>query len=305
MSMSRRDFLKTAAAASALSALGSAGVARAEDGDTRWVKSVCRYCGTGCGLYVGVQGDRVVAVQGDKDNHNAGFLCLKGFLLPQIMGAHDRHLHPLVRKGDRLERASWDEAMALVAARFREAIDRHGPDSVGFYGSGQGLTEESYVANKLFKAGIRTNNVDGNPRLCMAAPGGCVSTYSKDEPMSSTGTSITPTSSPRGTGTPGSPIFGASQRKGGPGVDVVARAHTSRIADLHLSFTHGTACILNAARVLAEGCRRGFMSVCFSEGTGQELADWAPPGTRPRAQWPPATPRTSSGTLVRGEDSGA
>ena len=75
MTVSRRDFLKTAAAASALSALGG-GQAWAADGDTRWVKSVCRYCGTGCGLYVGVQGGRVTAVQGDKDNHNAGFLCL-------------------------------------------------------------------------------------------------------------------------------------------------------------------------------------------------------------------------------------
>jgi nitrate reductase NapA len=292
MSMSRRDFLKTAAAASALSALGTAGVARADDANTRWVKSVCRYCGTGCGLYVGVQGDRVVAVQGDKDNHNAGFLCLKGFLLPQIMGAPDRHLHPLVRKGDRLERASWDEAMALVAARFREAIEKYGPDSVGFYGSGQGLTEETYVANKLFKAGIRTNNVDGNPRLCMAsATAGYVSTFGKDEPMGCyedvdhadvfllVGTNTAEAH----------PIVFRRivQRKDrGRNVKVIVldprRTATSRIADLHLSFTPGTdLAILNAmAHVLfAEGLvDEGFLRdhVVFGEGTepNRTLADY-------------------------------
>ena len=183
--MNRREFLKASAAASALVALGSrAQAAPADLPGVTWTKSVCRYCGTGCGLYVGARDGKVVSVKGDTENHNAGFLCLKGFLLPQIMAASDRLTHPLVRRGGRLVRASWDEAMSLVATRFRAAIERHGPDAVGFYGSGQALTEESYAANKLFKAGIRTNNVDGNPRLCMAsAVAGYVSTYGKDEPM--------------------------------------------------------------------------------------------------------------------------
>ena len=186
MDWTRRDFLKASAAASAVAALGPgrAAAAGAPPAADAWVKSVCRYCGTGCGLYVGVKGGAVVAVQGDKENHNAGFLCLKGFLLPEIMRAPDRALHPLVRSGGKLVRASWEDALSLVANRFREAIERHGPDSVAFYGSGQALTEETYVANKLFKAGLRTNNVDGNPRLCMAsAVGGYVTTYGKDEPM--------------------------------------------------------------------------------------------------------------------------
>src|SRR5512145_2419457 len=183
MSLSRRDFLKASAAASALAGLGLPADVLAAGGE-RWVKSVCRYCGTGCGLYVGVRDGKVFAVKGDRDNHNRGLLCLKGFLLPQIMTAPDRCLRPLVRKGGKLVPASWDEAMALVAARFEAAIAEHGPDSVGFYGSGQGLTEETYAANKLFKAGLRTNNVEGNPRLCMAsAVGGYVTTYGKDEPM--------------------------------------------------------------------------------------------------------------------------
>ena len=99
MSVSRRDFLRTAAATSALAALGLPGQPRADGADTKWVKSVCRYCGTGCGLFVGVQGGKVVAVRGDQDNHNAGFLCVKGYLLPQIMNAPGRLLHP--RRCDR------------------------------------------------------------------------------------------------------------------------------------------------------------------------------------------------------------
>ncbi len=301
MSVSRRDFLKTAAAASALSALGVRGEAHAADADTRWVKSVCRYCGTGCGLYVGVQGGRVVAVQGDKDDHNAGFLCLKGFLLPQIMGAPDRHLHPLVRRGGGFQRASWDEAMGLVASKFKEAVQKFGPDSVGFYGSGQGLTEESYVANKLFKAGLRTNNVDGNPRLCMAsATAGYVSTYGKDEPMGCyedidhadvfliVGSNTAEAH----------PILFrriVRRKETGRNVKVIVldprRTPTSRIADLHLAFTPGTdLAIMNAmANVLfVEGLAdEAFLRDHVAFGEGQDanrtradyqrfLADYTP-----------------------------
>jgi nitrate reductase NapA len=288
---SRRDFLKASAAASALSALGARTVL-ADTGEVRWVKSVCRYCGTGCGLHVGVKGGKVVQVQGDKDNHNAGFLCLKGFLLPQIMGAPDRLLHPLVRKGGQLVRASWEEALGLVASRFQESIQRHGPDSVGFYGSGQGLTEETYAANKLFKGGIRTNNVDGNPRLCMAsAVGGYVTSYGKDEPMGCYQDidhadvfllvgSNTAEAHPI--------IFRriVKRKETSPGTRVVVldprRTATSRIADLHLSFVPGTdLAILNAmAHVLfAEGLvDRDFIAAHLAFGEGAEankaLADY-------------------------------
>jgi nitrate reductase NapA len=282
MTFSRRDFLKSTAAASALSALGLP-EARAEGDGLTWTKSVCRYCGTGCGVLVGARDGRVVAVQGDRENHNQGFLCVKGYLLPQVLASPDRHLHPLVRQGEGFRRASWDEAMALVAARFKEAIDRFGPDAVGFYGSGQGLTEETYVANKLFKAGIRTNNVDGNPRLCMAsATAGYVSTYGKDEPMGCYEDidhadvfliigSNTAEAHPV--------LFRriARRKERGRGVKVIVldprRTPTSRIADLHLSFTPGTdLAILNAmAHVLfAEGLvDEEFLRdhVAFGEGT--------------------------------------
>ncbi len=149
-----------------------------------WHKGVCRFCGTGCGIMIGVREGRVVDVKGDEYAHNRGRLCIKGILNREILYVRDRALYPMIRRNGRLERATWDEAMSLVAERFREAIDRYGPDSVAFYGSGQLFTEESYTANKLFKAGIGTNNVDGNPRLCMAsAAAGYISVFGKDEPM--------------------------------------------------------------------------------------------------------------------------
>ncbi|MDJ0867624.1 MAG: nitrate reductase [Myxococcota bacterium] len=150
---------------------------------TSWHKSVCRYCGTGCGLRVGMREGRVVEVRGDEDAHNRGKVCVKGTLLPRLLEAQGRVLHPQIRENGSLRRASWDEAMTLVASRFRAAIDEAGPDAVGYYGSGQLFSEESYTANKLFKAGIGTNNVDGNPRLCMASAAvGYTKVFGKDEP---------------------------------------------------------------------------------------------------------------------------
>jgi nitrate reductase NapA len=148
-----------------------------------WNKGVCRFCGTGCGMMIGVTEGRVVDVKGDEYAHNRGRLCIKGLMNRQILYGEGRALYPMIRKNGKLERATWDEAMDLIATRFREAIDEYGQDSVAFYGSGQLYTQESYTANKLFKAGIGTNNMDGNPRLCMAsAVTGYTSSFGKDEP---------------------------------------------------------------------------------------------------------------------------
>jgi len=185
MSLDRRQFMFACAASSALAALGKPMQAVAGDeGGIAWKKGVCRYCGTGCGLYKGVRDGKLVAVKGDKENHNQGFLCLKGFLLPQMLYHPDRLTQPQIRKNGKLVEASWDEAMSLVAERFTGSVAAHGKDSIAFYGSGQAYTEESYAANKLFKGGFGTNNVEGNPRLCMAsAVGGYVTSFGKDEPM--------------------------------------------------------------------------------------------------------------------------
>lgn len=148
-----------------------------------WSKGVCRFCGTGCGVMIGMKEGHVVDVRGDELAHNKGVLCIKGSMLPELTRIGGRLTSPKIRRDGKLVDASWDEAMSLVAAKFSESIHQFGPDSVAFYGSGQLFTEESYTANKLFKAGVRTNNVDGNPRLCMAsAATGYISTFGKDEP---------------------------------------------------------------------------------------------------------------------------
>ena len=313
MAMTRRDFLKASAAASALAGLGVPADVLAAQGE-HWVKSVCRYCGTGCGLHVGVRDGKVFAVRGDRENHNRGLLCMKGFLLPQIMAAPDRCLHPLVRRDGKLVRASWDEAMALVAAKLDEAIRTSGPDAVAFYGSGQGLTEETYAANKLFKAGIRTNNVEGNPRLCMAsAAGGYVTTYGKDEPMGcyedidhadvmllvgSNAAEAHPILFERM----------VRRKQTGQGVKVVVldprRTPTARIADLHLAFTPGTdLAILNAmAHVLvAEGLVDDeFVKASVEFGEGKDVGKTWEDYKAFVAQTPPARAAEIAG--CRAED---
>ncbi|MCP4896136.1 MAG: molybdopterin-dependent oxidoreductase [bacterium] len=260
MTVSRREFLATSAAASALAALGKPTTSFAEsmaNGGIQWTKGVCRYCGTGCGVYKGVRDGKLIAVKGDKENHNAGFLCLKGFLLPQIIDAPDRALFPLIRKNGKLERASWEEAMTLIASKFTETIEKHGKDAIAFYGSGQGYTEETYAANKLFKGGFGTNNVEGNPRLCMAsAVGGYVSTFGKDEPMGCyEDIDAADVFFIIGSNTAEChPILFrriVQRKEADPNVKVIVVdprvTPTARIADLHLQFTPGTdLAILNA-----------------------------------------------------------
>jgi len=188
MKLTRREFLRYTAASSAFMALGSppAFAASGHQEVDRWVKGVCRFCGTGCGVMVGVKSNKAVTVKGDPNNHNEGFLCLKGALLTPIIYAKERVTEPLIRKNGRLVAASWDEALDLTASKFKRAIDKYGPESIGYYGSGQALTEETYLASKIFKAGLKCNNVEGNPRLCMAsAVGGYVTTFGKDEPFGS------------------------------------------------------------------------------------------------------------------------
>jgi nitrate reductase NapA len=192
MKFSRRDFIKSIAVATALTSSGcsfGSGGARMQGPTSqqdveKWVKGVCRYCGTGCGVMAGVSKAKIVAVKGDADCAvNKGKLCVKGILLPKIMDTKDRVLYPLIKKNGQFVKATWDEALDLVAGKFREATSQHGPDAVGYYGSGQNVAEEAYLANKLFKGCIGTNNIDGNPRTCMAsAVAGYVTTFGKDEP---------------------------------------------------------------------------------------------------------------------------
>ena len=184
---SRREFLWAMAGLGGATAAAFAGwgvleaMVPAPTAD-EWHKSVCRFCGTGCTIRVGLRDSKVVDIRGHEDGHNKGVICVKGSML-RSLSEIPRLTKPQIRVGGKLKEASWDEALGLVSEKFSQFRDEHGPDSLAFYGSGQLLTEESYTANKLFKAGIRTNNVDGNPRLCMAsAAAGYTQVYGKDEP---------------------------------------------------------------------------------------------------------------------------
>lgn len=130
------------------------------------IRTTCAYCGVGCGIKARVTDDREVAITGDKAHPaNRGSLCSKGTHLGETVGLEGRLLHP--RVGD--EQVSWNHATAEVAARMQKCIDEHGPDSVAFYVSGQLLTEDYYVANKLMKGFVGSANIDTNSRLCMAS----------------------------------------------------------------------------------------------------------------------------------------
>lgn len=137
------------------------------------IKTTCSYCGVGCGIIVNNDSKNGVTVTGDKDHPvNKGMLCSKGMNLNYVANdTSDRILYPEMRwsKSHPMERVSWDSAMERAAAVFASIIKKHGPDSVGFYVSGQCLTEEYYLVNKLVKGFLKTNNVDTNSRLCMSS----------------------------------------------------------------------------------------------------------------------------------------
>ena len=137
-----------------------------------WKRSICCYCGVGCGVKVQASDGVVSAVRGDEDHPvNRGKLCAKAALLPDIFLNEARLLYPHVREansGD-LRRTTWDEAIDRAAGAIRRAVDEHGPHSVMFYGSGQLVTEDYYLFGKLAKGFIGTNNQDTNSRLCMAS----------------------------------------------------------------------------------------------------------------------------------------
>ena len=134
--------------------------------DPQTIRTTCPYCGVGCGVLATPQADGSVTIAGDPEHPaNFGRLCSKGSALGETLSLDGRLLHPEIGG----ERASWDTALDLVADTFARTIAEHGSDSVAIYGSGQLLTEDYYVANKLMKGFIGSGNIDTNSRLCMAS----------------------------------------------------------------------------------------------------------------------------------------
>jgi len=199
MSHSRRVFIKQTAAAAAAAAAGIPLPAGAQNlvtdraaAEMKWSKAPCRFCGTGCGVNVGVKAGRVVATHGDVHAPvNRGLNCVKGYFLSKVLYGSDRLTRPLLRKrngrfhkdGD-FEPVSWDEAFDVMAEQWKRVLKQKGPTAVGMFGSGQWTIWEGYAANKLMKAGFRSNNIDPNARHCMAsAVFGFMRTFGMDEPM--------------------------------------------------------------------------------------------------------------------------
>ena len=198
MSVSRRDFLKSSAAVAAAGAVGisvpqeaKAAAAKAES-DWRWDKAACRFCGTGCGIMLATKGGKIVAVKGDPAAPvNRGLNCIKGYFNAKIMYGADRLKTPLLRMNDKGEfdkkgkfkPVSWKRAFDEMEIHIKKALKASGPEGVGVFASGQYTVMEGYAAQKMMKAGFRSNAIDPNARHCMAsAVVGFYQTFGIDEP---------------------------------------------------------------------------------------------------------------------------
>ncbi len=272
MARSRRDFIKQTAALSAASYVGinlpvnKKNVARAEAGIT-WHPGSCRLCGVGCRVELGVKNGAPMGLRGiGAARTNYGYLCMKGMHFWKCMGHKDRLVKPLYRakKSEPFKEISWEQAIDIAAEKFAASVKEHGNDSVAYYGSGQALTEETYLFQKVMRGGLQTNNVEGNPRLCMAsAVGGYLTSFGADEPIGGYADlekahcffiigSNTAEAHPV--------LFRRIMRRklDNPNVKVINAdprfSQTSRIADKHLQFKPGTDLfLLNAmAHVIVE-----------------------------------------------------
>ncbi len=153
--------------------------------DVSWKKAPCRFCGVGCGLLVGVAKGKAVAVKGDPDSPvNRGLACVKGYHSVMALYGQDRLKNAWVRENGKLKQVPIKDALDLVAKKMKETIDTRGKDAVALYGSGQWTIPDGYVASKLMKGGIGTNNLEANARLCMSsAVTGFMTSFGMDEPM--------------------------------------------------------------------------------------------------------------------------
>ena len=184
--VNRRTFLKASVAAAAAATVGMA----PRDGAQAqmmtpvglgegwvWDKSVCRFCGTGCGIQLATKDGRIVAIKGDPESPvNRGLLCVKGYFNAKILYGKDRLTQPLLRmtngqfdKRGKFTPVSWERAFDEMERQAKRALAEKGPDGVAIFGSGQYTIDEGYAAVKLIKAGLRSNNIDPNARHCMAS----------------------------------------------------------------------------------------------------------------------------------------
>ena len=200
MDITRRSFVKkTAVAMAAAAAAGTAAVASGcapkvnepTSGDgVQKTLAVCRFCGCGCGVIVESRNGKLISVYGDPANDsNRGLNCVKGYYLAKVLTGEDRLTTPLIRedkstKGtdDGLKEATWEEALDLVASKLKETW-KNDKSRLAFWGSGQQPILEGYATSKFWKAGLLSNNIDPNARLCMAsAVVAFMNVFQTDEP---------------------------------------------------------------------------------------------------------------------------
>ena len=273
MAQTRRDFIKKAAALSAASYVSMSlpidkiNVVRADEG-IAWHRGSCRLCGVGCRVELGVKDGVPMGLRGVAESRtNFGYVCMKGMHFWKCMRHPDRLTKPLYRekKSDKFKEISWDKALDIAASQFAEAHKAGGGEAVAYYGSGQSLTEETYLFQKIMRGGLQSNNVEGNPRLCMAsAVGGYLTSFGADEPIGGYSDlekahcffiigSNTAEAHPV--------LFRRIMRRKLDNPDTVKVinvdpriSQTSRIADMHLQFKPGTdLALLNAmAHVIVE-----------------------------------------------------
>lgn len=150
----------------------------------RWVYTTCGYCGTGCGLYLGIKDGRAVAVRPNPTSPvNRGHLCLKGTYEWKTLEHPERATQPLLREGGQLKATTWERAQEAFVAKIREALDKGGPEAIGIYHGGQLTLEEYYALHKLAKGVLGTPNIDANTRLCMASTvSGYIKSFGIDAP---------------------------------------------------------------------------------------------------------------------------
>ncbi len=198
MSLNRRDFLKNSAAVAAAGAVGisvpqsAQAAAKKAESKWRWDKAACRFCGTGCGIMLATKDGRIVAVKGDPAAPvNRGLNCIKGYFNAKIMYGADRLKTPLLRMNDKGEfdkkgkfkAVSWERAFDEMEVHIKKALKHSGPEGVANFASGQYTVMEGYAAQKMMKAGFRSNAIDPNARHCMAsAVVGFYQTFGIDEP---------------------------------------------------------------------------------------------------------------------------
>ncbi len=232
------------------------------------IKSTCCYCGVGCGIIVSDNGRGKISVEGDKDHPvNKGMLCSKGMNLHYtVMDKSDRILYPEMRfnKSMARQRVGLDQALDRTAAVFKTFIEKYGPDSVGFYVSGQCLTEEYYVINKLMKGFIGSNNIDTNSRLCMssAVVGYKMSLGEDSVPVCYEDIELADTFFVAGANPAWChPILWRrveAHKQANPDIKIIVvdprKTQTAAMADLHLQINPGTDVVLNHAigRLLIE-----------------------------------------------------